>query len=84
MQGGTIGYSRRVGDLLMPGRLSSHASRPDDPRPFSSAWLAADPPAAPTRRQFRFPAWVPDGRSLSAAFMALDLASLGAGAKYGV
>jgi hypothetical protein len=69
MQGGTIGYSRRVGDWLMPGRLSSHASRPDDPRPFSSAWLAADPPAAPTRRQFRFPAWVPDGRSLSAAFM---------------
>lgn len=40
--------------------------RPMEPRPFSSEWLAADPPADPERAPFRLPAWVPDGRALSA------------------
>ncbi len=53
----------------MPGRLSSHASRPQDPRPFSAAWLAADAPGPPHRKPLRLPEWAPDGRSLSAGFM---------------
>lgn len=54
---------------MMPGRFGDRAARTIGPRPFSSEWLASDTPPEPIRQPFRLPAWVPDGRALSAGFM---------------
>ncbi len=55
----------------MPGRRPSRASQTSGPKPFSSEWLATDEPVEPMREPFRFPAWIPDGRTLSAAMVVL-------------
>jgi hypothetical protein len=60
----------RDGVRLMPGRFAPR-SRPAGPRPFSSEWLAAPEPVAPEPTRLRFPAWIPDGRALSAGFVVL-------------
>ncbi len=60
----------------MPGRIAARSGRPDGPRPFSSEWLAADTPVEPPRAAFRFPAWIPTGRTLSTAMLiAVSLAA---------
>lgn len=50
----------------MPGRLPLGSSRPAGPRPFSTAWLEAPEPAAPSQSRFALPAWFPDSQTLTA------------------
>ena len=49
----------------MPGRMVVRSGRSDGPRPFSSEWLAADPPNEPARAAYRLPAWIPTARTVS-------------------
>jgi hypothetical protein len=60
----------------MGGRIAGRAPRSNEPQPFSSEWLASErlPEAAPIR--FHLPAWIPDGRALSAILVvAVSLAT---------
>ncbi len=47
----------------------SRSHEPEGPRPFSSGWLEVPAPPASPRSGFRLPAWIPDGRALSAAMV---------------
>jgi hypothetical protein len=53
----------------VPGRAATRAPRAGEPKPFSSEWLAADTPIEPAPTRFRLPAWIPDGRGLSAGMV---------------
>lgn len=55
----------------MPGRMAVRSGRPDGPRPFSSEWLAADPPAEPPRAAYRLPGWIPTGRTVSTGILVI-------------
>ncbi len=55
----------------MPGRMAVRSGRPDGPRPFSSEWLAADPPAEPPRAAYRLPGWIPTGRTVSTVILVI-------------
>ena len=55
----------------MPGRIAVRSGRPDGPRPFSSEWLAADPPAEPPRAAYRLPGWIPTGRTVSTGILVI-------------
>lgn len=55
----------------MPGRMAVRSGRPDGPRPFSSEWLAADPPTEPPRAAYRLPGWIPTGRTVSTGILVI-------------
>lgn len=70
----------------MPKRIAGRIDRSAGPQPFSREWLDSPDKAPVTRSAVRLPEWVPEERTLSAAFvilLTLAIAVFAAGSRRG-